>query len=153
MKKKTLKQLKSELKKGPSWQMPDDEAIEHEYKYEYKNHHSQYGFKDLDHFRKSVHNAKILHVTPEVDKKIGYRSHTSSFDDLHNLIKGYASYPKFRNEKTLRELSDRIKEGKPTNYPMLLKWPDGRLTIMGGNTRADLSMQHHGHYDALILEK
>lgn len=151
---KTLSQLKKELhSEGPNWIHPDDQSIENEYKYEYLNHHAQYGFKNLEHFKDSVQNATVLHVTPEVDRKIGYRSHTKSFEGLHDLIKGYASYPQYRNEKTLRDLSDRIKEGKPVHYPMLLKWPDGRLTIMGGNTRADLSMQHHGHYDALVLEK
>jgi hypothetical protein len=152
--KKTLKQLKSDLKNaGPTWLKPDDQAIENEYKYEYLNHHTHYGFKNLDHFKDTVNKAEVLHVSPELDKNIGYRSHSQSFDDLHNLIKGYASYPQYRNEKTLKDLSDRIKDGKPVHYPMLLKWPDGKLTIMGGNTRADLSMQHHGHYDALVLDK
>jgi hypothetical protein len=153
---KTLNKLIVEVSKKsstPTWVRPDDEAIEHEYKYEYSNHHSHYGFKDLEHFRKAVKNGKIVHVTPELDSKIGYRSHTSSFDDLHNLISGYASYPQFRNEKTLRALSDRIEQGKTVHMPMLLKWPNGKLSIMGGNTRADLAMMHHGSYDAIILEK
>lgn len=144
-----IESQKSEL----HWIKPDDAAIENEYKYEYSNHHSSYGFKDLEHFKSAVKNAKVLHVTPDIDSKIGYRSHTGSYDDLHDLISQYRSYPQFRNEKTLRALSDRIKNGQQVHYPMLLKWPDGRLTIMGGNTRADLAMQHHGHYDALVLEK
>jgi hypothetical protein len=153
MTKKTLSQFICEAKGGPNWVRPDDAAVENEYKYEYSNHHSHYGFKDFDHFKSAVSKAKVLHVTPEIDRKIGYRSHTKSFDDLHSLISGYASYPQYRNETTLKALSKRIESGEPVHMPMLLKWPDGRLSVMGGNTRADLAMMHHGSYDALVLEK
>lgn len=149
---KTLRQLKEEIGK-PKWVRPTDADIEHEYKYEYLNHHADYGFRDKEHFASAIKKAKVLHVTPEIDRNIGYRSHTKDFDSLHDMIKGYASYPQFRNEKTLRSLSNRIKSGKPVTYPLLLKQKNGGLKVMGGNTRADLSMQHHGHYDALVLEK
>jgi hypothetical protein len=150
---KTLKTFLIENTTSANWVKPDDASVKHEYNVEYKNHHSHSGFyKSHEEFADAVKKAKVLKVTPDIDRSIGGRSHTRNFDELHDLIKGYASYPQYRNEKTLKDLSDRIKTGKSVHYPILLHHGKGRYTVMGGNTRADLAMQHHGHYHALVLE-
>lgn len=150
---KTLQQFITEST-GAAWQHPSADSVKHEYNIEYLNHHTDTGFyKNEKEFTDAVKKAKVLKVTPDVDSHVSGRSNTRTFGQLLSLIKGYASYPKYRNEKTLKALSDRIASGKAVDYPLLLKTGENRYRVMGGNTRADLAMQHHGHYHALVLEK
>jgi RNAse (barnase) inhibitor barstar len=135
------------------WIRPDQAAIEHEYKIEYLNHHASFGFESQEEFEQAVREAEVLSVNDDMDANIGGRSHCPTLDSLHSLISGYRSYPQYRNRDTLNALWDRIVEGHKTNMPMLLDWGNGRYTIMGGNTRADIAMMVYGRYDALVLKR
>lgn len=74
-------------------------------------------------------------------KKIEYRSKTKTKSAILSLIRGYASYPQFRNEKTIEAIYDGFKTNKPMKMPLVLRFPDGRMRIMGGNTRMDIAIQ------------
>ena len=148
---KSFKEYLSEDKKVTcaNWVHPDDANIEHEYNVEVKLHqpHLLKKYPTVEHFKKAVKEATPTVITYQNDD-FGGRSHTRNFDELHDLISGYGSYPKFRNKKTLTALSKSIKGGKdPVPMPILTK-----NAILGGNTRADLSMQHHGHYKGIVLK-
>lgn len=133
--------------KFTNWVRPSDKDIELEYKIEYQIKPLKYmtndAFPTVDDFKKAVKAAKVIDITPAIDKKIQYRSHTKSRDQIISLIKGYASYPEFRNEKTIDAIYDGFKQNKPMKMPFILKMPDGSLRIMSGNTRTDIA-QHLG---------
>ena len=67
----------------------------------------------------------MVEVPPELDAKIGRRTHTKSQAALLDSMKGYASYPEFRNEKTLARLYDRVKAGEPLDMPLIYVTEDG----------------------------
>lgn len=139
-----------------NWTMPDDASIRKEYQIEYKKHL----IHELDHdifptedsFVKAVKASKTMVVTTDIDKKIAYRSRTRSMKDLLNLIKGYRSYPKFRNEKTLTDLETRIVEGKPTDMPMVVKFPNGGMRVFAGNTRMDIAFMHGINPTVIVID-
>jgi hypothetical protein len=147
--------LSEEKDEHGHWVKPDDDSLRTEYKVEYGHHfkhsHGDH-FPSYDDFHKAVHESPVEHITPDKDRHVGGRSHTKSFDDLHDLIKGYRSYPKYRNEKTLRALSDRVRDKQPTHLPIIMQHHDGRRQIFSGNTRADLANQHHGSYHAIVVD-
>ena len=109
-------------------------------------------FKSFEDFMDSVENADVETIDSRKDKAIGYRSRTKSYDDLLSLISDYRSYPKYRNEQTLQNLYDRIRKGSKMNMPIVLEFKDGARRIMSGNTRADIAMQIHGQYKAIIIK-
>jgi hypothetical protein len=151
-----MKKFSQYLKESNNfWIPPDDANIDHEYAREYHNHfkHSHGNhFPTRDDFHDAVKGSPVVHIDAKKDTTIYGRSHTQSFDDLHNLIKSYRSYPKYRNEKTLTDLSDRIKNKQPTHLPIIMKHGDGKHSIFSGNTRADLAKQHHGFYKAIVVD-
>jgi hypothetical protein len=128
-----------------NWIKPsnDDIALEYKIEYEIKPLKQITGdaFPTLQSFIDSVNKAKILVVTPEIDKKIQYRSHTKNKKDLLSLIRGYASYPKYRNEKTIESIYDAFKQNKPMKMPIVLIFPNRTMRIMSGNTRMDIARQ------------
>ena len=122
---------------------------------EYKHHlEPEYGdfWPTLAHFKKALAKAKVVAVTRSMDAKIENRSQTESFKELLSLIKGYASYPKYRNEKTLKALEDRIKSGEPVSMPIILRFPSGAMRIMGGNTRMDIGFWHANSVKVLMVD-
>jgi hypothetical protein len=126
-----------------NWVRPSPEDIALEYKIEYQikplKQMTGDAFPTLQSFASAVSKAKILKVTDAIDRKISYRSHTRSKEALLSLIKGYASYPEFRNEKTIEAIYDGFKQNKPMKMPLVLQFPDGTMRIMGGNTRMDVA--------------
>jgi hypothetical protein len=141
---KTFKEHLNENKiRFTNWVKPSDKDIALEYKVEYEikplKQMTGDAFPTLRSFSQAVSKAKVMDVTPAIDRKIAYRSHTGSKESLLSLIRGYASYPEFRNEKTIESIYDGFKENKPMKMPFVLRFPNGQLRVMGGNTRMDVA--------------
>jgi len=155
---KTYKQLIEEVKKirFTNWVVPSDKDIALEYKIEYEikplKQLTNNAFPTVDDFIKAVKKAKVIDITPSVDRKIQYRSKTRSKEQIISLIKNYASYPEFRNEKTIDAIYKAFEDNKPMKMPFILKFPNGEMRIMSGNTRTDIA-QHMGVTPkALLIE-
>jgi len=137
-----------------NWIVPSDSSLALEYKVEYLNHiKPHYGniFKSVNDFINIVHNSEIITVTSSIDQRIGNRSHTESFEELHDLISGYRSYPEFRNEKTLRKLYYNFENNLPIDMPIILK-SGSRMWIMSGNTRMDVAFQMGINPKAIVIQ-
>ena len=138
-----------------NWTQPRPSDIEQEYNVEYKHHiEPEYGdfWPTLADFKKAVAKAKVVTVNSSMDDQIQNRSGTRSFKELLALIKGYASYPKYRNEKTLKALEQRIVDGEPVSMPIVLRFKDGGMRIMGGNTRMDIGFWHASTVKVLMVD-
>lgn len=142
--------------KFTNWIRPSDKDIELEYKIEYQikplKGQTNNAFPTVNDFKKAVKKAKVIDITPALDRKIEYRSKTKSKSQIINLIKGYASYPEFRNEKTIDMIYQGFEENKPMKMPFIIKFPDGRLRIMSGNTRTDIAQQMGVTPKAILIE-
>ena len=139
-----------------NWVKPDDASIRKEYQIEYKKHLIHELDKDIfpneDMFLRAVKASKTMEITPSMDSNISYRSRTRSMPSLLGLIKGYRSYPQFRNEKTLENLKNRIVQGQPVDMPIVVKFPSGRMRIFAGNTRMDIALMHGVNPVCIILD-
>jgi hypothetical protein len=139
-----------------NWVRPTDKDLELEYKIEYEikplKAMTGNAFPTVEDFKKAAKKAKVLKMTPSVDSKIAYRSHTKTKEDIISLIKGYASYPQYRNEKTIEGIYKAFEENKPMTMPIVLKFPNGKMRIMGGNTRADIAVQLGIVPEAILIE-
>lgn len=125
------------------WSKPSNENIEQEYKVEYGKHiKDSYGdiFPTIDDFKEAIEHGEVRTLTDDFNSKISGRSNTGTKASLLNLIKGYKSYPKYRNEQTLDDLYMRISNNLPVDAPIVLKTQDG-YKILSGNTRLDIAMQ------------
>ncbi len=151
-----IKERLFEAVKFDNWVRPTDKDLELEYKIEYEikplKNMTGNAFPTVDDFKKAAKAAKVLKMTPSVDSKIAYRSHTKTKKDIISLIKGYASYPQFRNEKTIDAIYKAFEENKPMTMPIVLKLADGSMRIMGGNTRADIAVQLGITPEAILIE-
>jgi hypothetical protein len=138
-----------------NWIKPSLEDIKLEYKIEYEikplKNLTNNAFPTVESFIAASKKATVLVVTPSIDKKIAYRSHTRDKNALLSLIKGYASYPQYRNEKTLEAIYNGFKENKPMKMPIVLLMPNGSMRIMGGNTRADVATHLGLNWKALLI--
>lgn len=133
-----------------AWTMPDRKMLAQEFRVE----HEKKGRRDFaseEEFVDAVTNAEIVEVDMRMDRKIAYRSATKDFDSLHNLISGYASYPKYRNEDTLKDMYKRFGRGYPMDYPIVFKDENGRMTIFSGNTRMDIAFQMNFNPKVLMV--
>lgn len=135
-----LKDILLEVRSYNSWVMPDENTLRREFRveHEYKNLNL---FDDVEDFLTKVKDGEITPVSKSDDMSIINRSRTGSFDSLLNLISSYASYPKYRNEDTLRDLYKKMEENKELDFPIVLQYPDGRRRIFSGNTRMDVAFQ------------
>lgn len=123
-----------------NWVMPSNDILKREFKVEHELKRLSY-FDSEESFIKAIKDGKIITVTNGIDRTIQRRSRTSDFDSLFRLIRGYRSYPEFRNKETLMAIYDGFKEGKPMEYPIVLELPDGKLSVFSGNTRMDIAFQ------------
>ena len=123
-----------------NWKMPTDDILRREFKVEHEMKGLSY-FDSPEDFITAVKGGKIITVNDSLDKLIMRRSRTADYKSLLRLIKGYRSYPEFRNEKTLQDLYDGFKDGKPMEYPIVFNLPGGKLMIFSGNTRMDVAFQ------------
>ncbi len=135
-----LKNILLEVVSYNAWVTPDEDTLRREFKveHEYKNLNL---FDDVEDFLDAIEESSIVSVSRSDDSNIMNRSRTGSFNSLLNLISSYASYPKYRNEDTLKGLYTKMEENKELDFPIVLQFPDGRKKIFSGNTRMDVAFQ------------
>jgi len=136
------------------WIRPTVQNLKQEYHVEVKLKGMNLGpsIKSEDDFISKARMSKLVTITPALDRQIQYRSRTKSKDQLLNLIRGYRSYPEFRNEKTVQQLYDRIGNGDPMTAPIVLKYKTGKMRVLAGNTRMDVAFQLGVNPKVLMLE-
>lgn len=153
---KTYKEFLSENKKFSNWVKPSKDDLELEYKIEYDikplKGLTGNAWPTVKDFLDSVKKAKVVTVTPAMDRKIEYRSNTKSKEEILSLIRGYASYPQYRNEKTIDAIYKAFEDNKPMKMPIVLLMPNGNMRIMGGNTRLDIAIQLDVSPKVLLVE-
>jgi len=139
----------------PKWIPPRLEDLKKEYEIEYKHHiQHEYGdiFPTFIHFLSAAREGRVVKVTRKMDRLIGNRSGTGDMKDLLSLIKSYRSYPKYRNERTLADLENKIKGKSEVSVPIVLLFDDGRMRIMGGNTRMDIGFWYADAVPVLMVK-
>lgn len=153
---KTFTEFMTERASFTNWVRPNDEDIALEYKVEYQikplKQMTGDAFPTVEDFKKAVKAAKVIELTDAVDRKIQYRSKTKSKEAIISLIKGYASYPKFRNEQTIDAIYKAFADNKPMKMPFVIQFKDGTMRIMSGNTRADIAQQMGIVPKALLIQ-
>jgi len=135
-----LLNILKEITQFSNWKIPDISQLKQEFKIEHEIKGHDF-WKDEDDFLNSVKTGKIITITPSEDQDIDYRSGTKSFEQLLNLIKSYRSYPKYRNEDTLKSIYDGFKTNQPMTLPIVIEFKDGNRRIFSGNTRMDVAFQ------------
>ena len=146
--------IESKNIKFSNWIIPDKKALELEYNVEYKNHTRDiYGdiwptFKD---FYNTVKQATVKEINNNFDNRIGNRSKTKSYSQLIGLVSMYQSWPKYRNEQTVKDIYTGFKTNKPMKMPLILK-NNNNYTVMSGNTRMDIAFQLGINPKALIID-
>jgi hypothetical protein len=134
----------SESKEQPilfnNWKVPSLQQLKLEYKVEHELKNKDF-FDSEEEFLSSIQNGSIVSLNKYDDYDIDYRSGTTSKEELLSLIKGYRSYPKFRNEKTLEGLYNGFQTNSPMDLPIVLEFKNGKRRIFSGNTRLDVAFQ------------
>lgn len=123
-----------------NWVMPTTQQLKQEFKIEHELKGNNF-FESEKDFLDRCKSADTVVVTPSMNSKISYRSNTSSFDELHDLISGYRSYPKYRNEDTLKAIYTGFEKNLPMDMPIVIKFKNGALRVFAGNTRMDIAFQ------------
>lgn len=122
-----------------NWKMPSLSQLKQEFKIEQEMKNNKF-WKNEEDFLIAVKNGKIVTITPNEDQNIYYRSGTTSYKELLNLIQGYRSYPEFRNEKTLKDIYYGFKNNQTMDYPIVIEDENNRR-VFSGNTRMDIAFQ------------
>ena len=135
-----LKSLLLETAKYTNWQIPSDDDLRREFRVEHELKGLSY-FSSVNEFLQKCKSAKQVVITPSMNSNIDYRSNTDSFEELLSLIKGYRSYPKYRNAETLKAMYTAFKTNKKMDMPIVLKFKNGRMRVFAGNTRMDIAFQ------------
>jgi len=135
-----LSSPKKSISDFDNWEMPSLENLKLEFKLEHTLKKHSF-FKSEDDFLNSVKDATIKTITEEEDKNISYRTRTKTKQQLLNLIKQYASYPVYRNEKTLEEIYKGFENNSAMKYPIILEFENGLKRVFSGNTRMDIAFQ------------
>ena len=150
-----LREVLSEAKRG-NWVRPNDASIRKEYQIEYLKHliHElpRNIFPTEAAFVKAVKSAPTVQIDSATDRKIHNRSRTRDMEELLDLISGYRSFPKFRNEDTLKDLEKLIKAGKPVDMPIVVKFPKGDMRVLAGNTRMDIAFMNGINPTVVMLD-
>ena len=123
-----------------SWVNPSVDSLKKEFKIEHELKGHDF-FDSEKEFLEAARKAQVVTTTSSEDARIAYRSRTASKKELLNLIKGYRSYPKYRNEKTLENMYTRFQENEPMDMPIVIEFESGQRRIFGGNTRMDIAFQ------------
>jgi len=140
-----------------NWVMPKNDVLAREYKVEYelKGLGRMYGnpFPTAQDFIVAANMAKRETITRAMDRQVSYRSGVSSSrEEMINMLKGYRSWPEFRNEKTVDALYDGFANNKPMEMPIILK-RGSSMRIFSGNTRIDVAFQMGlPSYKAIVIE-
>lgn len=123
-----------------NWVKPSMEDLQREYRIE----HDMKGleaFDSFDDFLSAVNEGEVVTITPEEDDEIGGRSQTSNQESLLKMIRGYRSYPEFRNEGTVQAIYDGFKNNNEMVLPIVIEYEDGEREVFSGNTRMDIAYQ------------
>lgn len=123
-----------------NWTTPSLSSLKQEFKIEQEMKGNEF-WEDEKDFLNAVKNGKIVTINSSEDQDIDYRSGTTSYEELLDLIQGYRSYPEFRNEKTLKAIYDGFKENKAMDYPIVIEDENGYRRVFSGNTRMDIAFQ------------
>jgi hypothetical protein len=123
-----------------NWKLPSLSQLKQEFKIEQEMKGNEFWDNEAD-FLNAIKNGEIVTITPSEDQDIDYRSGTTSYEELLDLIKSYRSYPEFRNEKTLKSIYDGFKTNQPMDLPIVIKSEDGYKRVFSGNTRMDIAFQ------------
>jgi hypothetical protein len=129
-----------EITQFSNWKIPSLSLLKQEFKIEQEMKGNEFWENEED-FLNAIKNGKIITITPSEDQNIDYRSRTESYEELLDLIKGYRSYPEFRNEKTLKSIYDGFKNNQDMEYPIVIEDEDGSRRVFSGNTRMDIAFQ------------
>ena len=136
--------------KFTNWKNPSIRQPLREYKIEHEMKGNKF-WKDKRDFVNSVKQAKVESITPEGDSAIGYRSRTKDKKQLLGLIKGYRSYPKFRNEDTLNSIYQGYAKNNPMDRPIVVE-SGGRRRVFSGNTRMDAAYHSGVNPEVLVVK-
>ena len=123
-----------------NWVKPSIDSLKKEFKIEHELKGHDF-FDSEEEFLEAARKAQVATITPSEDARIAYRSRTASKKELLNLIKGYRSYPKYRNEETLENLYTRFEQNEPMDMPIVIEFSNGRQRVFAGNTRMDVAFQ------------
>lgn len=123
-----------------NWVKPSTDSLKKEFKIEHELKGHDF-FDSEEEFLEAAHKAQVVTITPSEDARIAYRSRTKSKEELLSLIKGYRSYPKYRNEKTLENMYNRFEQNEPMDMPIVIEFSTGQRRVFGGNTRMDIAFQ------------
>jgi hypothetical protein len=123
-----------------NWKLPSLSQLKQEFKIEQEMKGNEFWDSEAN-FLNAIKNGEIVTITPSEDQDIDYRSGTTSYEELLDLIKSYRSYPEFRNEKTLKSIYDGFKTNQPMDLPIVIKSEDGYKRVFSGNTRMDIAFQ------------
>lgn len=134
-----------------AWVMPSEDKLKLEFKIEHTFKGNDF-WEDESDFLNAINSAKIEVITPDKDRKIRYRSRTQSFDDLHDLISTYGSYPEYRNESTLKNLYKRMGNNEELDYPIVVEFANGIRRVFSGNTRMDVAFQMGINPQVLVVQ-
>lgn len=129
-----------EITEFSNWKIPSLSQLKQEFKVEQEIKGNEFWENEED-FLNAIKNGKIITITPSEDQNIDYRSGTESYEELLDLIKGYRSYPEFRNEKTLKSIYSGFKNNQDMDYPIVIEDEDGSRRVFSGNTRMDIAFQ------------
>ena len=135
-----LKDILNEVTAYNAWIKPDMQMLAQEFRVEHEKKGRRY-FANQKQFLEAAQSAEVRTIDKATDRSIGNRSHTRTFDELHNLIKRYKSYPKYRNEEKLEDMYKRLGNNKPMDMPIVFEDHNGELEVFSGNTRMDIAFQ------------
>ena len=134
-----LKDILNEAVQFTNWVRPTLSDLKREYKVEHELKGLNYFDSEKD-FIDSISSASEEYITPQIDRAIEYRSNTKTYNDILKLIKGYRSYPEFRNEKTLQAIYAAFNSNDAMTMPIVIRDGD-RMRVFAGNTRMDIAFQ------------
>jgi hypothetical protein len=140
-----------EITEFSNWKIPSLSQLKQEFKIEQEMKGNKF-WDNEEEFLNAVKNGKIVTITPSEDQNIDYRSGTTSYEELLNLIQGYRSYPEFRNEETLKSIYNGFKENQAIDYPIIIKDIEGNKRILSGNTRMDIAFQLNINPKVLLIK-
>jgi hypothetical protein len=109
-------------------------------------------FPDEQSFIQAAKQGYVMTVNRAIDDKIEYRSNCNSIQCLISLIKGYRSYPKYRNEDTINDMAKAFDQNKPMKMPIVLQLTDTSFRVMGGNTRMDMAFIKGVNPKVLVID-
>jgi hypothetical protein len=123
-----------------NWKVPSTNQLKLEFKVEHELK-DNYFWDSEEAFLQSISEGDIISISPQDDRKISYRSRTVSKEDLLSLIRGYRSYPQFRNEETVEKIYEGFMNNDPMDLPIVIEFSNGTRRIFSGNTRMDIAFQ------------